>query len=84
MPVRKHLPVGTFMASAGPQRLRGWLRRRLSHLFESNATDGEIELVVVRLDWAFRDLPLFSAFAAVSVIANSCCTIRRMAHAAAS
>lgn len=37
--------------------LRAWLRRILAHLLECRMVDVEFELVVVRLEWAFRDSP---------------------------
>lgn len=71
--VRRH-----FAGSEGATRLRAWLRRRLGHLLEYSVVDGEIELVITRLEWAFRDLPFFLAFSVVRLIANSWCTTRGM------
>lgn len=62
-----------FAAAEGLPLLRGWLRRRLGHLLGCNVAGGELELVLTRVEWAFRDLPLFVAFAVIRVIANSWC-----------
>lgn len=61
-----------YKAAGDPGRLRDWLRRRLSHVFEYNVADGEVDLVTSMLDWVFCDLPCFLAFAAIRVIANYC------------
>lgn len=40
--------------------------------------------MATRLEWVFRDLPFFVAFAVVLLIANAWCTTRRMSRALAS
>lgn len=52
-----------FGAADAPAALRVWVRRRLSHLIERPAIEGEVELVVVRMGWAFRELLFVLAFA---------------------
>lgn len=49
-----------FLRSEGPAHLRDCLRRRLTHLFAYDVADGEMDLVMARLEWIFRDLPCSS------------------------
>lgn len=69
---RHYIPI------EGPLRFRGWLRRRLTHLVQYPVADGEIDIVIARFDWPFRDLPFLFAFVAIRVIPNSWRTSRRM------
>lgn len=57
--------------------LREWVRRRGTHVIEALVTEGELELVLRRLRWAFADLPFLVAFAGVRTLANAWCTSGR-------
>lgn len=54
--LRRHV-----MNSEGSEHLRVFLRRRLTRLCAYDATDSEIDLITLRLEWVFCDLP-FSRF----------------------
>lgn len=64
-------------AGGGPG-LQEWVRRRAGHLVRADLVDGEVDLAIRRIRWAFTELPVFVAFASMRALANAWCTSRRL------
>lgn len=59
-----------FWADADDGRgLREWVRRRSGHLIREDLVDGEVDLAIRRMRWAFNDLQFFVAFASMRMLA---------------
>lgn len=60
-----------FASSKAPAASRAWLRRRPGYLLGAPIVEGEVDLVLARLEWAFWDLRFFLAFASTWLIGNA-------------
>lgn len=58
--------------------LREWIWRCAGHMMHSHISDGEVDMALRRMRWAFQDLPFFVAFAGLCARASAWCTSRRM------
>lgn len=58
--------------------MRDWACRRAGHLVGRLVADGELDLLLLGMRWAFVELPFFVAFAGMHTLANAWCTRRSM------